>query len=75
VPLAASVADSQELEQLVAGRDRVAVCFQRRGSHMHHFDLANWLVSDRPVAVSATLVEGYARTGAALVLDHPVTQR
>src|SRR5262249_19562101 len=25
----------------------------------HHFDLANWLVSDRPVAVSATLVQGY----------------
>jgi predicted dehydrogenase len=93
-PLASSVAQGRELEQLVAGRERVAVCFQRRGSHMyaeaeralrsgelgavrqvrwgapkasqlsmkgaHHFDLVNWLVSDRPVAVSAALAEDYA---------------
>jgi len=93
-PLAASVTQGRELEQLVDGQDRVAVGFHRRGSHMyteaarilqsgelgsvrqirwgapkpvqlsmkgaHQFDLVNWLVSDRPVAVSATLAEDYS---------------
>jgi len=88
-PLAASVAQGRELERLLAGRPRVAVGFQRRGSTMyseavrtlrsgelgavqslrwgppipsqismkgaHHFDLANWLTGEQPVAVSARL--------------------
>jgi predicted dehydrogenase len=57
---AARILDSGELGAVRQIRWGAPKASQLSMKGAHHFDLANWLVSDRPVAVSATLVEDYA---------------